>query len=82
MRVGISVLFQASGGSLTNLRQMLSEWNRTGICDSHDAVFFLSQGVSRATTRRVAGDFATRRSTLCRRVTGGANPGGANPVTA
>ncbi len=43
MRVGINALFQASGGSLTNLLQLIDEWQRSGTFAAHRLVFFLSR---------------------------------------
>lgn len=40
MRIGINALFQASGGSLTHLRLLLSEWQRSGSADGHEIVVF------------------------------------------
>src|SRR4051794_6326562 len=43
MRVGLNALFHASGGSLTNLLQLIDEWNRGGAFLEHQWVFFVSR---------------------------------------
>lgn len=42
MNIGISVLFQASGGSLNNLVRLLLEWGASGALDEHRVVVFAS----------------------------------------
>jgi glycosyltransferase involved in cell wall biosynthesis len=44
MRIGVSALFQASGGSLTHLRRLLADWGEMGILDRHELVVFASSG--------------------------------------
>jgi glycosyltransferase involved in cell wall biosynthesis len=44
MRIGVSALFQASGGSLTHLRRLLTDWGEMGILDRHELVVFASSG--------------------------------------
>lgn len=40
MRIGVNALFSASGGSLTNLLQLLREWHRSGALARHELVLF------------------------------------------
>jgi len=47
MRIGVNALFQAHGGSLANLTQLLTEWNRTGALGDDDLVIFASSGSAR-----------------------------------
>ncbi|MGB0383218.1 MAG: glycosyltransferase family 4 protein [Ardenticatenaceae bacterium] len=42
MRIGINALFQASGGSLTNMIQVIEEWETMGAFDDHEFVLFSS----------------------------------------
>jgi glycosyltransferase involved in cell wall biosynthesis len=51
MRIGISALFYASGGSLTNLSQLLRTWSEDGTLDKHDVVLFASRGTFAGLTR-------------------------------
>src|SRR5947207_3248524 len=44
MRIGISALFFASGGSLSNLAQLLKVWTEDDTLDRHDIVLFASRG--------------------------------------
>jgi len=55
MRLGISALFQASGGSLTNLAQLLVSWDAAGVLDSHEITLFSSPRVAER-LRRAVGD--------------------------
>jgi len=48
-RIGVNAVFQASGGSLTNLVQLISQWERAGVFAAHDVTFYLS----RPTTERL-----------------------------
>lgn len=43
MIIGINVLFAAQGGSLTNLRQLLSEWKRSGELANHQVIIYCSR---------------------------------------
>ncbi|HEX2834592.1 MAG TPA: glycosyltransferase family 1 protein [Thermoanaerobaculia bacterium] len=42
MKIGISAVYYASGGSLTNLAQLLREWQRAGALDAHRVTLFAS----------------------------------------
>lgn len=42
MKIGISAVYYASGGSLTNLAQLLREWRASGALDEHRVVLFAS----------------------------------------
>ena len=73
MRVGINTLFHASGGSLTNLLQLIEEWKLAGNFATHELVFFLSAGMNArldsilpATAERVVLPFATASAALVR----------------
>ncbi|HKS22510.1 MAG TPA: glycosyltransferase family 1 protein, partial [Thermoanaerobaculia bacterium] len=55
MRIGISALFYASGGSLTNLVQLLRVWAADGTLGRHELVLFASDGTV-AGLRRECGD--------------------------
>jgi len=44
VRIGINALFQARGGSYTNLAQLLGEWRRPSVLARHDFVLFASRG--------------------------------------
>ncbi len=44
MRIGINALFQARGGSLTNLAELLREWRAAGELRSREVVLFASAG--------------------------------------
>lgn len=44
MKIGVSALFQASGGSLTHLRRLLADWGEMGVLDRHEIVVFASSG--------------------------------------
>ena len=44
MRIGVNALFQAHGGSLANLTELLTEWNRTGALGDDQLVIFASSG--------------------------------------
>jgi glycosyltransferase involved in cell wall biosynthesis len=46
MRLGISALFQASGGSLTNLAQLLRAWDAGGALARHEVILFTSPRVA------------------------------------
>jgi glycosyltransferase involved in cell wall biosynthesis len=43
MRIGLSVLYRASGGSLTHLSQLLTEWAVDGTTERHELVLFTSR---------------------------------------
>lgn len=47
MRIGVNALFQAHGGSLANLTQLLSEWSRTQALEQDELVVFASAGSAR-----------------------------------
>jgi len=46
MRLGISALFQASGGSLTNLVQLLRAWHDSAVLARHEVTLFTSARVA------------------------------------
>jgi len=60
MRIGISALFYASGGSLTNLVQLLRVWAVDGTLGRHELVLFASDGTV-AGLRRECGDALLER---------------------
>lgn len=41
-RIGINALFQARGGSLTNVTQLIEEWCNMGLFQEHQFIFFCS----------------------------------------
>ncbi len=47
MRIGVNALFQAHGGSLANLTQLLREWGRTQALVGDELVIFASAGSAR-----------------------------------
>jgi glycosyltransferase involved in cell wall biosynthesis len=53
-RIAVNALFQASGGSLTNLAQLLREWGASGALDQNELVIFASRGSAAALRREVA----------------------------
>jgi glycosyltransferase involved in cell wall biosynthesis len=60
MRIGISALFYASGGSLTNLAQLLRAWSGDGTLDRHELVLFASPGTLEGLTREAGPDVLER----------------------
>ncbi|MGN6183168.1 MAG: glycosyltransferase, partial [Thermoanaerobaculia bacterium] len=42
MKIGISAVYYASGGSLTNLAQLVREWHASGALDKHRVTLFAS----------------------------------------
>jgi glycosyltransferase involved in cell wall biosynthesis len=48
MRIGISALFRASGGSLTHLRRLLADWDGSGVLERHELVVFASPSTEAA----------------------------------
>jgi glycosyltransferase involved in cell wall biosynthesis len=42
VKIGINALFNASGGSWTNLQQLLLDWESSNACDKHHIVIFAS----------------------------------------
>lgn len=63
MRLGISTLFQASGGSLTNLAQLLRSWDASGALAKHEVVLFTSPRVAER-LKKAAGEAAIAKTTL------------------
>jgi glycosyltransferase involved in cell wall biosynthesis len=63
-RIGINALFQASGGSLTNLAQLLREWSRSGVAEAHELTLFASRG-SHAALLRACGSEVFERLQVC-----------------
>ncbi|HXH37207.1 MAG TPA: glycosyltransferase, partial [Thermoanaerobaculia bacterium] len=53
LRIAINALFQASGGSLTNLAQLLSEWGASGALEGQEIVVFASRASEAALRREV-----------------------------
>lgn len=53
MRIGINVLHQVSGGSLTSLLILLQDWDSLGVFEQHDWVIFAS-GNAAARLRKAA----------------------------
>ncbi len=43
MNIGINATFRAQGGSLTNLLQLLNEWEKTGETENHDFVIYVGR---------------------------------------
>ncbi len=43
MNIGINALFNASGGSLINLQQLLKNWDAGGVCSKHNILIFASE---------------------------------------
>jgi glycosyltransferase involved in cell wall biosynthesis len=72
LRIGISALYQASGGSLTNLAQLLRVWSEDGTFDRHDVILFAS-GRTRDALEREAGAEVLRRVSM--RIMAGADRG-------
>lgn len=62
MRLGISTLFQASGGSLTNLAQLLRSWDRSGALDRHAVTLFTSPRVAERLEKAVGKTTSSRIS--------------------
>lgn len=56
MRIGISAVYYASGGSLTNLVQLLREWGRSGALQNHLVIVFASPSASQALTAQLPAD--------------------------
>lgn len=46
-RIGINALFHASGGSLANLRELITHWNQQGVFAEHDIHLYASPHVAR-----------------------------------
>jgi len=63
LRIGISALHRASGGSLTNLVQLLSSWRSDGTLDAHEWVIFASEE-SDSALRSALGDLGPAVSTV------------------
>ena len=63
LRIGISALHRASGGSLTNLVQLLSSWKSDGTLDGHEWVIFASEE-SASALRTALGDLGPSVSTV------------------
>ncbi|MEA2336251.1 MAG: hypothetical protein QOE82_258 [Thermoanaerobaculia bacterium] len=62
LRIGISALYQASGGSLTNLAQLLRVWSEDGTLDRHDVILFASGRTCAALEREVGVEVLRRVS--------------------
>lgn len=60
MHIGISALFQASGGSLTNLVQLLCEWHFNGTLAKHKVTIFATPRVV-LRLRQAAGEAVLQR---------------------
>lgn len=60
MRIGISALFRASGGSLTSLAQLLESWAGDGTIGRHQIVLFASGSTMTALTGVVAAETLQR----------------------
>ncbi len=60
MRIGISAVYYASGGSLTNLAQLLQEWNVSGALDEHRVVLFASPAAVDALRARLGDEVLQR----------------------
>jgi glycosyltransferase involved in cell wall biosynthesis len=56
MRIGISAVYYASGGSLTNLVQLLREWGRAGALQNHHIIVFASPSASQALKAQLPAD--------------------------
>ncbi|HET8798746.1 MAG TPA: glycosyltransferase family 1 protein, partial [Thermoanaerobaculia bacterium] len=56
MKIGISAVYFASGGSLTNLVQLLREWRLSGALDAHRVVLFASPAAVDALRARLDGE--------------------------
>jgi glycosyltransferase involved in cell wall biosynthesis len=54
MKIGISAVYYASGGSLTNLAQLLREWHASGALETHRVVLFASPSAVDALRARLA----------------------------
>lgn len=63
MRLGISTLFQASGGSLTNLAQLLRSWDESGALAKHEVILFTSPRVAER-LRKAATEATLAKTTL------------------
>ena len=64
MRLGISTLFQASGGSLTNLAQLLRSWDDAGALAKHEVVLFTSPRVAERLRNAVGEGILAKTSTI------------------
>jgi glycosyltransferase involved in cell wall biosynthesis len=60
MRIGISALFRASGGSLTSLAQLLESWAGDGTLDRHEIVLFAGDGTVTGLTGAVRAETLRR----------------------
>jgi glycosyltransferase involved in cell wall biosynthesis len=60
MRIGISAVYYASGGSLTNLAQLLREWHLSGALDTHQVVLFASPAAVDALRARLDAEVLER----------------------
>ena len=63
MHLGISALFQASGGSLTNLAQLLRSWDSAGALARHRVTLFTSPRVTER-LRRSVGDATVAKTNI------------------
>ena len=63
MRLGISALFQASGGSLTNLAQLLRAWDAAGALARHEITLFTSPRVAER-LRKSVGEETLQKMTV------------------
>ncbi|HEX7831353.1 MAG TPA: glycosyltransferase family 1 protein [Thermoanaerobaculia bacterium] len=60
MRIGISAVYYASGGSLTNLAQLLREWRASGALDTHRIVLFASPSAVDALRAKLSAEILER----------------------
>lgn len=72
MNIGVSALFQASGGSLSNLVRLLREWDAAGALERHRVVLFAGGQTERALREAVAPAVLAKLVTI---VDGGADRG-------
>src|SRR3954454_8030352 len=56
LRIAIDALFQASGGSLTNLAQLLRQWGAGGALDENEFVLFASRATLAALRQEVSAE--------------------------
>ncbi|HEV2721006.1 MAG TPA: hypothetical protein VG323_13370, partial [Thermoanaerobaculia bacterium] len=75
MRIGISALFYASGGSLTNLVQLLRSWADDGSLERHEFVLFASDGTCAGLRREADADVLDRLRISAMNRTAGGLPG-------
>jgi glycosyltransferase involved in cell wall biosynthesis len=55
LRIAINGLFRASGGSLTNLAQLVREWDASGALDEHRFILFASRETIEGLERQAIG---------------------------